>query len=271
MTQQQRTVFFVSDGTGITAESLGQLLAHFPSVKFKQVRLPFTDTVSKVTIALGKFAQAEKEDGVRPIVVMTLAKPDLEAMIKQGNALYLDVFSSFVDPLAEELQVKPSQTSGIAHSVLGNSYYERIDAINFTLNHDDGMTDFGLNEAQVILVGVSRCGKTPTSLYLAMQFGIKAANYPLIPEDLERNALPEALKKYPEKIYGLSISPERLHNVRSERRPDSHYASLENCKKEIRMAESMMEREGIAWVDSTKRSIEELSAIIMQKIRLPNH
>lgn len=266
--QQNRTVFFVSDGTGITAESLGQLLAHFPSVTFRQVRLPFTDTAAKVEIALAKFAEAEKEDGVRPIVVMTLAKQELESMIKRGNALYLDVFSSFVDPLAEELKLSPTQTSGIAHSVLGNSYHERIDAINFTLNHDDGMTDYGLSEAQVILVGVSRCGKTPTSLYLAMQFGVKAANYPLIPEDLERNELPESLKKHPEKIYGLTITPERLHNVRSERRPDSFYASLDNCKNEIRMAEALMKREGINWVDSTKRSIEEISAIILQKIRI---
>ncbi len=266
---KQRTVFFVSDGTGITAESLGQLLAHFPTVTFNQIRLPFTNTHAKVTTALDKIAQAEKQDGVRPIVVMTIAKQDLEAMLKKGNALYLDVFSSFVDPLSIELDEKPSQTSGIAHSVLGNSYHERIDAINFTLNHDDGMTDYGLNEAQVILVGISRCGKTPTSLYLAMQFGVKAANYPLIPEDLERNTLPEALKKYPEKIYGLTINPERLHNVRSERRPDSFYASLQNCRNEVRMAEELMKRENISCIDSTKRSIEEISAIILQKIR--NH
>jgi len=268
---QQRTVFFVSDGTGITAESLGQLLAHFPNVTFRQIRLPFTDTVEKVQIALDRISQAENTDGVRPIVVMTLAKPDLEAMLKTGNALYLDVFSSFVDPLAAELNEEPTQTSGVAHSVLGNSYHERIDAINFTLNHDDGMTDYGLSEAEVILVGVSRCGKTPTSLYLAMQFGIKAANYPLIPEDLERNVLPEALKKYPEKIYGLSINPERLHAVRSERRPDSFYASLANCKEEVKLAESLMQREGIHWVDSTKRSIEEISAIILQKIGVSRH
>jgi regulator of PEP synthase PpsR (kinase-PPPase family) len=131
------------------------------------------------------------------------------------------------------------------------------------------MSDFGLEEAQVILVGVSRCGKTPTSLYMAMQFGIKAANYPLIPEDLQRNALPEILNNYPEKLYGLSISPQRLHVVRSERRPDSHYASLENCRNEIRMAESLMQRFNIPWIDSTSRSIEELSSTILQQIRAP--
>ncbi|MGY1490274.1 posphoenolpyruvate synthetase regulatory kinase/phosphorylase PpsR [Methylobacillus pratensis] len=269
---QKRSVFFISDGTGITAESVGHLLAHFPTVSFKHIRLPFTNSEQKVEEALVKIADTEKADGARPIVVMTLVNTDLRDMLKQSNAVHLDVFGSFVDPLAEELQEQPSRTSGIAHSVLGNSYYERIDAINFTLNHDDGMTDFGLSEAQVILVGVSRCGKTPTSLYLAMQFGIKAANYPLIPEDLERGTLPEALKKHPEKLYGLSINPERLHSVRSERRPDSHYASLDNCRHEIRLAEDLMQRESISWIDSTSRSIEELSTIILQKIRVnSNH
>ena len=265
---QKRTVFFISDGTGITAESLGHLLAHFPTVSFKHVRLPFINSEQKVDEALARIAEEVTVNGIRPIVVMTLVNPELRDRLKQSDALNLDVFGSFVDPLAEELQEQPSRTSGIAHSVMGNSYYERIDAINFTLNHDDGMTDFGLSEAQVILVGVSRCGKTPTSLYMAMQFGIKAANYPLIPEDLERGVLPEALRKYPEKLYGLSIEPERLHNVRSERRPDSHYASLNNCRHEIHLAEDLMQREGISWIDSTTRSIEELSTIILQKIRI---
>ena len=264
---QQRTVFFVSDGTGITAESLGQLLAHFPNVTFRQIRLPFTDTVEKVQIALDRISQAENTDGVRPIVVMTLAKPDLEAMLKTGNALYLDVFSSFVDPLAVELNEEPTQTSGVAHSVLGNSYHERIDAINFTLNHDDGMTDYGLSEAEVILVGVSRCGKTPTSLYLAMQFGIKAANYPLIPEDFERGKLPSSLPEFREKLFGLTITPERLSEIRHERRAGSKYASIENCRYEVNEAELMMKREGIRSLSSTTKSIEEISTTILQEIK----
>ncbi|MCL4148879.1 UNVERIFIED_CONTAM: hypothetical protein GTU68_024665 [Idotea baltica] len=131
------------------------------------------------------------------------------------------------------------------------------------------MTDANLDQAQVILVGVSRCGKTPTSLYLAMQFGIKAANYPLIPEDFERGTLPASILKHMDKVFGLSIKPERLHSVRSERRPNSLYASLENCRKEISIAEDMMQSNGISWADSTSRSVEELSAIILQKIKQP--
>jgi len=145
-----------------------------------------------------------------------------------------------------------------------------MEAINFALGHDDGMTHNGLNQADVILVGVSRSGKTPTSIYLAMQFGIKAANYPLTPEDFERKALPTILEGYIDKIFGLTIQADRLRSLRSQRRPNSAYASIENCRKEITESENLMKRVGIPWVDSTARSVEELSAIILQKIRQPN-
>lgn len=263
-----RTVLFVSDGTGITAGALGKLLEHFPQTHFNQVRLPFTDTLEKIKHAQEAILHATEVDGGRPVVIMSLGNIDLRNALKESNAYFIDLFNTFIDPLGLELEQKPLTGAGIAHSVMGSSYHERMEAINFTLGHDDGMTNSGLDEAQVILVGVSRCGKTPTSIYLAMQFGIKAANYPLIPEDFERGALPEALNKHMDKIFGLTIKPERLHSVRSERRPDSFYASLDNCRKEIETAEGLMRRAGITWADSTSRSIEELSAIILQKIRV---
>jgi regulator of PEP synthase PpsR (kinase-PPPase family) len=268
---QQRTVFFVSDSTGITAESLGHLLAHFPDVTFRQFRYPFIDSIQKIEGVVQRIAQAREEDGVRPVIMMTLVDPDYRALVKQADALCLDMFGAIIDPLSAELNMQPSLGVGISHGVLGHSYHERMDAINFSLGHDDGQTNHGLDEAQVILIGVSRCGKTPTSLYLAMQFGIKAANYPLIPEDFERMTLPSILDKYPEKLYGLTIQPERLHSVRSERRPDSFYASLANCKEEVRLAESLMERAHVPWIDSTSRSIEELSTTILQKIKVKQY
>jgi len=263
-----RTVLFVSDGTGITAGALGKLLEHFPQTHFHQVRLPFTDTLEKIRQAQNSILHATEVDGQRPVVIMSLGNIELRNALKESNAYFIDLFNTFIDPLGLELDQKPLTGAGIAHSVMGSSYHERMEAINFTLGHDDGMTNSGLDEAQVILVGVSRCGKTPTSIYLAMQFGIKAANYPLIPEDFERGTLPEVLNKHMDKIYGLTIKPERLHSVRSERRPDSFYASLDNCRKEIETAENLMRSAGITWADSTSRSIEELSAIILQKIRI---
>ena len=269
MLQQQRTVFFISDGTGITAGALGQLLAHFPQTHFAQVRIPFTDSVQKIEDAKQRIRIAKAADGMRPTVIMSLGNIEHRALLKEADAYHVDLFNTFIDPLGLELGQEPLTGAGIAHSVMGNSYHERMEAINFTLHHDDGQTHSGLNEAQVILIGVSRCGKTPTSIYLAMQFGIKAANYPLIPEDFERGALPSELSKYNDKLFGLTIKAERLHSVRSERLPNSVYASLENCRKEIAIAETLMKKAGVPVADSTSRSIEELSAIILQKIR--NH
>lgn len=262
----QRSVFFISDGTGITAQSIGQLLAHFPDVTFRHFRLPYVDTADKAEAALERVARIGREDQARPIIVMTLVNPELRALICRADALCLDLFGKFMDPLAVELGVEPRRSVGMSHAVDNSAYTERIDAINFALNHDDGITDVGLNQARVILIGVSRCGKTPTSLYLAMQFGIKVANYPLIPEDFERQSLPNALLNHTDKLFGLTINPERLHRVRSERRPGSVYASLDNCREEVRMAERLMQRMDVSWVDSTTRSIEEIATTILQKI-----
>jgi len=265
----KRTVFFISDGTGITAGALGKLLEHFPGTSFTQVRMPFTDTLEKIRLAQESIIHAAEEDGGRPVVIMTLGNLELRSTLKESNAYFIDLFNTFIDPLSLELDQKPLRGAGIAHSVMGSKYNDRMEAVNFTLNHDDGMTNSGLEEADVILVGVSRCGKTPTSVYLAMQFGIKAANYPLIPEDFERGSLPAILHKHLNKIFGLTIKPERLHAVRNERRSGSFYASIDNCRNEITTAENLMRSAGITWADSTSRSVEELSAIIMEKTRKP--
>ncbi len=266
----KRTAFFISDSTGITAGALGKLLEHFPLTEFTQIRLPFTDTIERIQLAIESINQTTIDEGVRPIVVMSLGDLSLRRALKECDAYFIDLFSTFIDPLGIELDQDPLTGAGVAHSITRGSYHDRMEAINFTLNHDDGITNHGLDEAEVILIGVSRCGKTPTSIYLAMQFGKKAANYPLIPEDFDRGDLPAALHQHIDKIFGLSIKPDRLHSVRSERRPDSRYASLANCKQEIETAEQLMRRLNIPWADSTSRSIEELSTIIMQHIKRVN-
>lgn len=267
--EKQRSVFVVSDSTGTTAGALSKLLEHFPNTEFTISRLPFIDSLEKIEATKLSIEVAAAAHKSQPIVIMSLGDVELRNKLKETDAYFIDLFTTFIDPLGQELGQKPLTGSGIAHGAMGQNYDERIDAINFSLNHDDGMTDANLDQAQVILVGVSRCGKTPTSLYLAMQFGIKAANYPLIPEDFERGTLPASILKHMDKVFGLSIKPERLHSVRSERRPNSLYASLENCRKEISIAEDMMQSNGISWADSTSRSVEELSAIILQKIKQP--
>jgi [pyruvate, water dikinase]-phosphate phosphotransferase / [pyruvate, water dikinase] kinase len=190
--------------------------------------------------------------------------------LRQADALFIDLFEQFIGPLESELATRSNHAVGRFHGIAESSDYKaRIEAINYTMSHDDGVSSNGeLADADVILVGVSRSGKTPTSLYLAMQFGVKAANYPLIPEDFERNKLPGELHEHGKKLFGLTISPERLSQIRQERRANSRYASLENCLYEIDAAQKLMRRANIPWLDSTAKSIEEISATIMQAIRL---
>ena len=263
-----RTVFFVSDGTGITAETFGHSVLTQFELRFRQIRLPFIDTLDKAHSAVREINHAFAKDGHRPIVFSTLVKADLSTVIRQSKGMHMDLIHTFVEPLEKELGVKSTHTIGRSHNISdSDAYKNRIEAINFSLAHDDGQSDKNLAAADVILVGVSRSGKTPTSLYLAMQYGIKAANYPLIPEDFERGKLPSGLLPFKSKIFGLSIAPDRLSEVRNERRPGSKYAALENCRYEINEAEKMMRREGIRWMSSTAKSIEEIATMILQEIR----
>ena len=265
-----RKVFFVSDGTGITAETFGHsLLAQFEGIEFKQIRMPFIDTMEKAADVIERINRATRDDHLRPIVFSTLVDPEINYAVRCAHGLFLDMIQTFVEPLEKELGIKSTHTIGRAHNIADSKEYnQRIEAINFSLAHDDGQTHAGLAEADVILVGVSRSGKTPTSLYLAMQYGIKAANYPLIPEDFERNKLPSVLPAFRSKLFGLSIAPDRLAEVRHERRPGSKYASIESCRSEVMAAESMMRKEGIRWLSSTTKSIEEIATTILQEIRL---
>ncbi len=268
-----RTVFFISDGTGITAETLGHsLLTQFEGIDFRQVRLPFVSTLGQARECLLQIRHAAERDGIRPIVVTTLVDPNISKILREADALFLDFFEAFIVPLEDELGAKSTHTIGRSHGQAGSQdYSNRIEAVNFTLAHDDGASDLNLDRAEVILVGVSRSGKTPTSLYLALQFGIRAANYPLIPEDFERKKLPEVLYRHRTKLFGLTIAPERLHQIRAERRPDSKYASLANCRFEIEEAQKLMKREGVRWMDSTTKSIEEIATTIMQAVKLDRH
>ena len=269
LTVAARTDFFVSDGTGITAETFGHSVLTQFELRFKQIRLPFIDTREKAHDAVRQINEACRTDGKRPIVFSTLVKSDLSAVVRQSNGMHMDLIQTFVEPLEQELGVKSTHTVGRSHNTADSDEYKnRIEAINFSLAHDDGQSHKNLSMADVILVGVSRSGKTPTSLYLAMQYGVKAANYPLIPEDFERTKLPSGVLPYKSKLFGLSITPERLSEVRNERLPGSKYAALENCRYEVNEAEAMMQREGIRWMSSTVKSIEEIAATILQELKL---
>ena len=268
MSNESRIVFIVSDGTGITAENFSQsILAQFEAT-FRQIRIPFVDTSEKAHDAVSNINQAASKYGVQPIVFTTLVNPELNSIVGKANGLILDMFQTFVAPLEHALGIKSTHAMNrLHHNADTAAYKNRIEAINYSLAHDDGQSNLKLTEADVILVGISRVGKTPTSLYLAMQYGLKAANYPLIPEDFERGQLPKDLLPYRQKIFGLMIDAERLSEIRNERRPGSNYAKLENCRYEINEATAMLKKESIPWVSTTSKSIEEIDTTVLQSIK----
>ena len=270
MTAKHRSAFFVSDRTAITAEMLGHsLLTQFDDLNLRETTLPFIDTLDKAYEAVQKINAAAVEDGVRPIIISTLAHTDIAAVVGKANALFLDCFQIFIAPLEDELGARASHAIGRTHNINNIvNYYKRMESVNYTLSHDDGVSTRDLSEADVILVGVSRSGKTPTCLYLSMQFGVRAANYPFIPEDFGSRQLPASLKSLRSKLYGLTITPTRLQSIRSERRPNSTYSDLKNCEHEIREAEMLMRRENIPFLDATSKSVEELATTIMQQAKL---
>ena len=268
---RRRTVFFVSVRTGITAEMLGNgMLVQFDQYQFDRVTIPFVDSTEKVEEVIHHINQVAEREGQRPIVFSSIVDEDAAEHIRsEANALTLDVFQVFISPLEDELRMRSSHTAGRSHGIANShQYFLRMEAINFTQAHDDGAQVRDLGKAQVILVGVSRCGKTPTSLYLALQFGIRTANFPLTPDDFVDRRLPGSIVPHRDKLFGLTIHPERLREIREERRPGSKYASLENCRYEVREAEHLMERERIPMLDATTKSIEEIATTIVHRTGL---
>jgi regulator of PEP synthase PpsR (kinase-PPPase family) len=263
----RRTVFFVSDQTGVTAETMGHsLLTQFDRLEFRPVTLPFISTLDKAHEAARKINLTAEQEGTRPIVFSTLVQDELRAVVKEANGLFLDFFDAFLGPLESELHVRSSHTSGRAHSMADlNAYTTRINATNFALANDDGAGARDYDHADLILVGVSRSGKTPTCLYMALQYGIFAANFPLTEEELESRALPTVLRVQQRKLFGLTIKPERLQQIRNERRPDSRYASAAQVQYEVRAAEALFDRQGIPYLDTTECSIEEISSRILDR------
>jgi hypothetical protein len=269
----RRTVFFVSDRTGITAEMLGNsLLSQFESFDFLRRTIPFVDTPEKIAEVVAKIDATGASDGKRPLVFSSIVDEAMSAQLGHANALFLDLFQVFIAPLESELSAKSSHAAGRSHGIANiHDYFARIEAINFAQAHDDGALTRDLAKAQVILVGVSRCGKTPTTLYLALQFGVLAANFPLTPDDFVDHKLPASVLPYKERLFGLTIDPERLQQIRQARRPDSRYAALDNCRYEVREAEQLMQRERIPTIDTTARSIEEIATTILHKGGLQRH
>lgn len=261
-----RSIFFLSDRTGITAETLGAtLLSQFDESQFKQSTLPFINSAEKARSVLEYIEHTGRSTGLTPIVFSTTVSDEVRNILRAGDILFLDVFDRFLPQLETALDTKSTHAVGRTHGIADKDVYEsRIEAMNYALTHDDGVGEQGYADAHVILVAPSRCGKTPVCIYLAMQHGIYAANYPLTEDEFESRSLPPALAPHRDKLYGLYIEATRLHQIRSARRRGSRYADMGQVSYELRQAEQLYKRHRIPYAETTNKSIEEIATLIME-------
>ncbi len=262
-----RPVFYVSDGTGITAETIGHsLLTQFTDTHFIGERISFVNNVERAREGAIRISAAAEIHGLRPVVINSCMDSEVSETLAESGALMLDVFAPFIEPLERELGQARQRHVGRAHAIVDfDAYHRRINAMNYALTHDDGAA-VDYSDADVILIAVSRAGKTPTCVYLALHYGVRAANYPLTEEDLEHDRLPALLRQHREKLFGLTIDPVRLQQIRQERRPDSRYARLETCRREVVAAEALFRAERIPTLSTTHTSIEEIASKVLSTL-----
>ena len=270
MAAKKQKVFFISDSTGITIESLGQsLFARFPDTEFVKTVFPFVTNVQEAQRVIASISAVMEAEPAPPIVFTSLTDKSLIDLFLSHDIPVLDIFSTFIPQLESRLGTKAKHAVGETHGVGSPlKYVQRIEALDFTLNHDDGTKIFDLANADIVLTGVSRSGKTPTCLYLAMHYNLKAANYPLADADFESSSLPRAIAGVQDRVFGLTLSPRQLHKIRQERRPGSRYASLEQCEYEVHRAEAIFRATRLPYLDSTSISIEEIATAILQRLKL---
>ena len=264
-TKIHRVVFMISDGTGITVQSFGKsLLTQFSNLDASIQRYSYIDSVEKAEALVQTINQCYSTTLVNPLILMTLVDPAISAVIKQAHGCCFDLFNVFIEQLEAELGQTASDTMGRAYALADNKTYDqRIAAINYALASDDGLNPVSYAQADVLLIGVSRCGKTPTCLYMALSFGVFAANYPFAEDNFNHTSLPKILRQYKDKLFGLTIDPIRLQHIRTERRPNTIYSSLEQCRREVADVEAMYQQEKIPFINSTHYSIEEIATKIL--------
>lgn len=265
-----RPVYIISDGTCITAGTMSNtLLSQFPAIHFERHTIPFVDANDKVKDCIKQINHSYQTHGVRPVVFVSFTNTKFKEEIEQSNALVLDLFEPFISSMEALLKSDSSHETGLSHGITeAGGYMHRIDAINFSMKYDDGVRMEGYKDADLILVGVSRAGKTPTSLYMALHYGLKTANYPIADDDFEKGSLPDTLLDSKQKIFGLIIDPMQLHKIREARRPNSQYSKLSQCQHEVRQAQAFFKKYRIPFADSTAMSIEELASLVVHRMKL---
>ncbi|ENI4127611.1 kinase/pyrophosphorylase [Vibrio fluvialis] len=267
---QSRDVFYVSDGTAITCETLGHVVLGQFSFVPNEKTFPFVETDDKLSELIKQIEHSFQRNGVRPLVFFSIVIPEFRSRLLNAPAHCYDVLESIVQRVKDDIQMEPTPKLQRSRSVGkdSNTYFDRIAAIEYTLAHDDGISTKGLDQADVILLGVSRSGKTPTSLYMAMQFGLRVVNYPFIVDDIRALKLLPEFEIHRHKLFGLTIDPERLTEIRENRLSGSDYASTEQCQTELATVEALFRREAIPYINTSSLSVEEISTRILEKAGL---
>ena len=254
----------VSDSTGETVNTIARAcIVQFEGVEVEEHIWPMVRTKKQLEDIC---AEIEAEPGLVMFTLLDGAlRNQLQSFCRGVRIPCISVLDPFIAAFGSYLGVESRGLPGRQHA-MDSEYFDRIDAMNFVMHHDDGQAVGNLKEAQVILVGVSRTSKTPTCVYLANR-GIKAANVPIVP-----NApLPEALTNAKHAlVVGLTEDPVRLVQVRRNRlrmsqdEPDTEYTSLESVKAEVAAARRLFNKHGWPVIDVTRRSIEETAAAVLQ-------
>lgn len=264
----KQQVYLISDSTGITASALADsLLNQFQGMSFEMTTFRYVDSPSRLAQVCEQINAAARQGQQKPVVFSTLVEGPMRVQLNAVDAHVFDLMGAFLTPLEEVLGRQASPNIGYTHGQREQAqYHERMDAVNYALRNDDGVSTRHYEQADIILIGVSRCGKTPTCLYLAMQYSMYAANYPLVAEDLESASVPEVLKQYRDRLFALTIEPQRLQAIRQERRPDSNYASLKQCQHEVRLAGMLFHDLGVPVCDVTSLSVEEIATRVLRYV-----
>ena len=260
-------VFFLSDSTGISAETMGNaLLIQFPDLRFERRLIPFISSVEEARKVV-EVLDAAAAGPVTPLAFSTTALTEIREELHKSVCPLIDFFDLHMSRVEAILGVTGMRVAARLHG-MGDvqRYNQRMAAVEYAIEHDDGQSMRALDKADVILLGPSRCGKTPTTMYLALQHGVFVANYPLVEEDFDSRDLPRPVAGLRDRLFGLTTTPGRLTEVRQQRRPNSRYASLEQCTYELRRAEAMYAANRLPVINSTTKSVEEMSTLIVQTL-----
>ncbi|EGQ7969359.1 kinase/pyrophosphorylase [Vibrio cholerae] len=270
MESQRRDVFYVSDGTAITCETLGHVVLGQFAVQPNEKTFPFVESDEKLSELLKQIQRSYQLHGVKPLVFFSMVIPEMRTRLLQAPAHFYDVLESIVQRVSLDIEMEPAPKLQRSRSVGKDSdtYFDRIAAIEYTLAHDDGVSLKDLDRADIILLGVSRSGKTPTSLYMAMQFGLRVVNYPFIAEDMHAMRLLPEFEFHRHKLFGLTINAERLTEIRENRLAGSEYASNQQCIQELATVEALFRREAIPYINTSSLSVEEISTRILERTGL---